>query len=153
MGQISQSLGVGPEFEYDGKTYRLSPWTYRIQGEFERYLEDFAMRTVRRMKPYTTDPEYRELLASVHRDVASGFYNFGGKAASEAMGTLSHLQYLVLLCLKPGYPEVTPELVQKMFETKLEELMQKIGEANNDPNRTGPQVSEQPVLEASGPIQ
>lgn len=138
MSSIAAALGVGPTFDYQGTAYRLSPWTYKIQAEFERYLEDQALRTVKRMRPYCNDVEYRDLLSAVSRDIASGYYNFGGEAVNRAMGTITHLKTLLLLCLKPNHPTISPEIVDGIVQEKLDEVMAKMSEANADPNRTAP---------------
>lgn len=131
---VSSALGVGPQFEYKGKIYRLSPWKYRLQADFESYMKDQAYQAVRAMKPYTTDPEYRELQLAVTRDVASGYYAWGGEAIQMALNALPHAQQLFWSCLKENHPDATIELVQGMFQEKMEEMMRKMSEANADPN-------------------
>lgn len=134
MAEISKSLGLGSVFEHDGKTYNCSPWTFKIQGEFERYLEDFAIQKVRLMKPSLTDEEYKSLVSSVHKDIASGQYSFGGETVSKAIGTLVHFRVLFFLCLRVNHPEVSMAFVDELLKNRLEEMMEKVSEANLDPN-------------------
>lgn len=134
MAEIAKSLGLGSTFEHEGKSYTCSPWTFKIQGEFERYLEDFAIQKVRLMKPNLTDEEYKSLVASVHKDIASGQYSFGGETVAKAIGTLVHFRVLFFFCLRVNHPEVTMQFVDELLKGRLEEMMEKISEANSDPN-------------------
>lgn len=134
MAEISKSLGLGSVFEHEGKTYTCSPWTFRIQGEFERYLEDNAIQKVKLMKPNLTEEEYKSLVASVHKDIASGQYSFGSETVSKAISTLVHFRVLFFLCLRVNHPEVNMQFVDELLKNRLEEMMEKVSEANHDPN-------------------
>lgn len=134
MAEISKSLGLGSVFEHDGKTYTCSPWTFKIQGEFERYLEDNAIQKAKLMKPNLSETEYKNLLAGVHKDIASGQYSFGSETVSKALSTLVHFRVLFFLCLRVNHPEITMQFVDDLLKTRLEEMMEKVTEANLDPN-------------------
>jgi len=138
MTSTAAALGIGTTLDHEGVSYRFSPWTYKIQGEFERHLEDHALKTIKRMKVYCSDGEYRELLASVHRDISSGYYNFGGPAVAQAMTTLHHLVVLVTLCLKPNHPDISAATVEAILKKQMEEVLDKMSAANADPNATSP---------------
>lgn len=134
MAEISKSLGLGSIFEYQGKTYTCSPWTFKIQGEFERYLEEHAIQKVKLMKPSLNEEEYRSLVSSVHKDIASGAYSFGGEAVSKSISTMVHFRVLLLLCLRVNHKEITMTIVDDLVKERLEEMMAKVSEANSDPN-------------------
>jgi len=134
VAEISKSLGLGSVFEHDGKTYTCSPWTFKIQGEFERYLEDNAIQKAKLMKPNLSETEYKNLLAGVHKDIASGQYSFGSETVSKALSTLVHFRVLFFLCLRVNHPEITMQFVDDLLKTRLEEMMEKVTEANLDPN-------------------
>lgn len=134
MAEIARSLGLGSSFEHGGKSYTCAPWTFKIQGEFEKYLEEFAIQKVRQIKPSLTDDEYRNLVTSVHKDIASGQYSFGGELVSKSLGTLVHFRVLFFLCLRVNHPEVNMTFVDELLKTRLEEMMEKVSEANSDPN-------------------
>lgn len=137
MGQISQALGLGSQFEFGGKTYTIAPWGYEIQGLFERYLEAEAVKAARRMAQYLSDEEKRQLLADVNRDIASGVYTFGSDLVSKAIfGSLQHFEQLLYLCLRPNHPDVTPAVVKEIVLAQMEDVWQKMMEANTDPTRT-----------------
>jgi hypothetical protein len=131
MGETADALGLGPTFEFEGTTYTLSPWTYAVQAQFERYLEAQAVAAVKRMD--LPDDERRDLLKDVYRDIAAGSYSFGSELVAQALRSLKHLKHLFLLALKVHHPGVTKDLVERMFERQLEELLQKMTSANADP--------------------
>ena len=141
MAEISKALGLGSTFDFNGKTYTCSPWTYRIQGEFERYLEDHAMKTVNKMRQYLTESEYGELVTKTHKDIAEGYYAFGSEPCMRAMQTLTHFKKVLHICLLPKHPDIDMNTVDELVQNRLEEMMAKVGEANSDPNPNGPEMT------------
>lgn len=135
MGEISRALGQGSEFEFEGRKYVLSPWTFDIQGKFERYLEEQAFRVARRMAATMPQDEADRLLRGVAEDITTGKYTFGQKAWAEATTAIPHLQYLVFLMLQPHQPDVTLDGVKKIFEKDMELIYQKVAEVNADPSK------------------
>ena len=140
MAEISKALGLGSTFEFNGKTYTCSPWTYKIQGEFEKYLEDYAMRTAKKMRQYLTEPEYADLISKTHKDIAEGYYAFGSEPCMRAMQTLTHFKKILHLCLLPKHPDMEMQTVDELVQNRLEEMMAKMGEATADPNQNGPEA-------------
>lgn len=145
MAEISKALGLGSTFEFNNKSYTCSPWTYKIQGEFERYLEDHAMRTAKKMRQYLNEAEYGELISKTHKDIAEGYYAFGSEPCMRSMQTLTHFKKILHLCLLPKHPEIDMNTVEELVQNRLEEMMSKVGEANLDPNQNGPATQEAPV--------
>lgn len=134
MGQISQALALGVQVECGGQVYTVHPWTYRIQGEFERYLEREAAESVRRM-PGLDAKERAELLYRVHQDTVKGLYSFGGELVQQALDAPRHLCHLLWLCLRPSHPDLTPDKVRDLFEAEPAKFLQAVNEANADPTR------------------
>lgn len=145
MAEISKALGLGSSFTHEGKTYTCSPWTYKIQGEFERYLEDHAIRTAKRMRQYLNQEEYSDLIAKTQKDIAEGYYAFGASPCMRAMQTLTHFKKILQLCLIVNHPDIDMEFVDELVQNRLEEMMSKVGEANNDPNQNGPEATQSQV--------
>ena len=134
MGQISKALGIGCQFSYGGQIYKLTSWKYRILGEFEVHLQEQAFRTMRRMRSYLTDEEYKDLVARTRRDVDMGVYSFGSPEVSRALDSRTNFEHLFYLCLRENHPEVTPELVAEMADgLGLEFMAERVSEANTDP--------------------
>jgi len=145
MAEISKALGLGSTFEHQGKSYTCSPWTYKIQGEFERYLEEYAVKAAKRMRQYLTQQEYGDLIAQTQKDIAEGYYAFGNGPCMRAMQTLTHFKKILHLCLSVNHPEIEMETVDELVQNRLEEMMEKVGEANQDPNPNGPEAAQNQV--------
>jgi hypothetical protein len=142
MAEISKALGLGSTFEHNGVKYTCSPWTYKIQGDFEKYLEDTAVKTAKRMRQYLTQTEYAELIAQTQKDIAEGYYAFGSAPCMRAMQTLTHFKKILHICLLPNHPEIEIDTIDDLVQTRLEEMMEKVGEANTDPNPNGPEAAQ-----------
>lgn len=140
MGQIADSLGVGPEFEYKGKTYNLHPLTYEVQGAFERYLEKQAIDTFYRLSSRLGDDDRKSMLASLHRDITNKYYTFGSGGVRQALEASVHLEHLIYLMIKKNHPEVAPELVTEMFkDAELRERIMVLSNSTSvDPNPPAP---------------
>ena len=149
MGKVAAALGQGSTLEHGGKTYTLSPWTYKIQGEFERYLEDHLFQVYKRMSPYMTAEERKEELAKIRKEVTSGEYTFGSDLVARALSSLPHLTHLLYLMLRVNHPEVDKDLAAKIVDGQLEDVMAKMAEANADPS-TG---AEEKTPETTSPPQ
>lgn len=134
MGMVSAALGSPVDLVYDGKTYKLSPWSYDIQSSYERYLEGEAVAALKRLRPYLTEDEYREQLSETRRDVGAGLYTFGSDIVAKAIWAKPHFKHLVWLCLQKNHPEATKDLVSKMVDDQLDEVFAKMNEANADPS-------------------
>lgn len=135
MGEINRALGRGSSIEFKGKTYSLSPWTYGIQGDFEKHMEGEAIKSAKKMRPYLAREEYMELLKEVQRDITCGVYSFGSQTLGKALDSLPHFKVLLLLMLTVSQPDTTMALVDDLVNEKLEEVMQKMTEANADPSK------------------
>lgn len=130
MGQISNVLGLGSELEYKDKKYVLSPWTYLIQGQFERYLEFEAVKALNNMKAFLTEDEYRTELRQLRREITDKEYSFGSDRVAAALANPPHLRQLLFLMLKPNHPEVTLELAAEILVNELEHAYEAITAAN-----------------------
>lgn len=139
MGQIAKALGMGSEIRHNGRTYNVSPWTYKIQGEFERYLEGQAVQAVRRMRPHMNEYEWKEAMTQVQRDITTGVYTFGSEQVAQALQALPHMKHLFYLLLKENHPEVTPELAAEIVDSDTREAMARMAEANADPTSPTPE--------------
>jgi hypothetical protein len=133
MGLVAKALGAGSEFTFRGETYRLSPWSFKIQGDYETYLEEQAVRSIRRFQKIFPKDEYESALQRVLRDVTAGVYTFGSEVVQDSLRSLPHLTHLTWLMLREHHPKVTKSLVEEMYREQLEELMLAVSEANADP--------------------
>lgn len=140
MGQIARSLGTPKTFEFEGKSYKISPWTYDILARFEDYLETDALRNMKKMRPYLTDEEYKDLAHKTRQDLDSDRYTFGGEAIKEQLKSTSHLKVLTLFCLQIEHPQLDLNFFKEVEKEpeKFQELIELMFEANADPNVQDP---------------
>ncbi len=134
MGEISRALGTPVEFTWKEKTYKLNPWKYDIMGEYENYLQEGAMRTLKRMKRFLTEKEYTDLAAQTRKDIDVGTYTFGSEEVAKSFDCPIHFAYLTWLSLKEFQPDVVFTDVRDMVREIGDVLADKTREANSDPN-------------------
>jgi hypothetical protein len=126
MSEAAHALGIGPEIEFRGRKYRLTPWTLEMTALFETWLEARAFDAVERT--YGTVPEdvYRRRLDSVNRLIAAGEFQMGSESTVKMAGSLSGLKYSTYLMLKAANPEVTERLVEDMFAEVQGQVLAKL---------------------------
>ncbi len=145
MGQVSSALGLGSQIDYQGQTYNLSPWTYEIQGQFELYLQEHAMKSAKQLGKYLDPVEAKNLILETKRDIDVGEYSFGGTLLARAVSSVQHLPYLTWLMIRKNHKEVKLELVKQMFKEDFERILDKVNEANSEGADEAPLASEQEV--------
>jgi len=133
MGETARALGRGPELEFEGRTYEVSPLTFELQARFETWMERRAYESVRRHRAGVPDEEYYRLLAAVARDSAAGEYSFGSKASVKAGASLPGIRQLLYLGLSKRHPEVDEDFVDRLLGAKMEEAVAVLARANADP--------------------
>ena len=135
MGIVAASLGIGVEFQYKDKTYRLCPWTYELQGIYERYLEREVTDAAKRMCEQLDRDEGRQLLKDVAKDIGQGLYTFGGDEVQRSLESPKHITKLLHIMLQQDDPSIRYDLVRELVTTSLPEIMEKIASANVDPTK------------------
>jgi hypothetical protein len=141
MGDVSRALGSGSTFVFRGKPYKVSPWNYNIQAEFEQHLEKKAWETYRRAAQHLPKEESDALRRETSQDITAGVYSFGAQVSAKALTAMPHLRHLIWLCIECNHPEVTPMLVDEMLGEAAEGVMQAIDEANADPFGTAAKMT------------
>ena len=135
MGIVAATLGIGVEFQYKDKTYRLCPWTYELQGIYERYLEREVTDAAKRMCEQLDRDDGRQLLKDVAKDIGQGLYTFGGDEVQRSLESPKHITKLLHIMLQQDDPTIKYDLVRDMVTTSLPEIMEKIASANVDPTK------------------
>lgn len=130
MGAVAQALGQGSTLEYAGKSWKLSPWTYEIQGRFEEFLEDQALRRLQRqtaLMPPTEAAEYRK----AHWEMlATRSCSFGSLMLWEALKVRDNIAHLLWLQLQANHPEASVELAREMCDEMPDKVMEAMTAAN-----------------------
>jgi hypothetical protein len=130
MAEAARALGIGPEVEFRGRKYRLTPWTLEMTALFEAWLEQRAWDAVERAKGAVPEDVYQRRLDTVTRLIAAGHFAFGSAAAAEAGRSLPGMKYSTYLQLKAAGGDVTERLVEDLFAEKQAESLAKLGAAN-----------------------
>lgn len=144
MSNVSDALGQGADYGYKGKTYRVSPWAFGVQGDYEVYVRGEAFKKQRESLRWKTQDEANADRQQLDRDIAAGLYSFGGDELARTLRHPQHLAFLFHLMLKKGHPEVTPVLTREMVDSDWNLVMEKINEANGpaDPTKGAPPEEE-----------
>ncbi len=140
MSTVSKSLAKGVLFEYQGVSYTVSPWTYDVQAEYEKYFIAKAYANVRSAKNELGN-EYPEVRDGLRRDIDAGDYEFGKPLVMKSLNSVKNLKHLMFLSLAYGCKDtpsiqVTKDLITEITdkEDKFNELAEAMAEANRDPN-------------------
>jgi len=140
MGAVAKGLAAPVEFEFEGSTWKLSPWTYAVQEAYETHLEGIVFKKLKRQRLNLTATEYDDMLRAATRDIATGVYTFGTELVAESLRSLSNMKMMVLIMLKQGHPTLGMEFVDRVFddEVTFKEIMARMNAANSDPNGQTP---------------
>jgi hypothetical protein len=133
-------FGSGEEIEFEGQVYHLTPFTYDRRGEFESYCKRKARAEVSQLLEEVKEgnarmQEYQEFRDEVNRQIASGYYDAGQPGFTTREGTMDGKTYELWLCFRVKHPKITYETVERLLQTKLQEVLDAEKEANRDPNR------------------
>lgn len=126
MAEAAHALGIGPEVEFRGRKYRLTPWTLEMTALFETWLEGRAFDAVEKTRGTVPEDVYRRRLDSVNRLIAAGEFQMGSEAAAKAAESLPGLKYSTYLMLRAGNPDVTERLVEDMFADARDQVFAKL---------------------------
>jgi hypothetical protein len=127
MSELAPLLGVSVDFEYEGKTYRLSPRTLRVEAAMEVWAETQALDAVERQRHRLGPAAYERLLAIWQRDVAScDVYCYDGEVITRAVSFpgpgLKHLALLQLSYDQGQQHKATAELVDTIFRDRRDDF-------------------------------
>jgi hypothetical protein len=138
MAEAAHALGIGPEIEFRGRKYRLTPWTLEMTALFETWLEGRAFDAVERTRGTVAEDAYRRRLDSVNRLIAAGEFQMGSECAAKAAQSLAGLKYSTHLMLKADNPDVTERLVEDLFADAQAQVLAKLeaAKAPADPPTT-----------------
>ncbi len=144
MGTVAQLTAQPVPFTYKDVEYKLNPWTFEIQGLFERYLEKHIIDSFMRTSHILLAEYIDKTLAAIYRDIGAGVYTFGTETIGKALQAPPHMKYMFWLCLKKNHKEVTLELVYEMAKDSAvwERMVEAMTEANADPNAKAKVTSE-----------
>lgn len=143
MSEIAATLGIGHEFTFEGKTYKIAPRDFEIEGYFEVWLEDQALLKLQRHRERFSPAEYGIQLDGWRHDCAANIYAFGGLVAWKALCSEPGQKYMALMQIQKasgGSKVVIQELIDRIWDDPeaLKEFKAVQERADADPNRPRP---------------
>jgi hypothetical protein len=136
---MAEVLGVGPEFVFQGKTYRIHPRTFEHEALFQQKVKQWALEEIQRFERIMSPLQYKLQNDGWRHDCASRLYEFEMPICQMATVSEPGAKYLAYLALAQGDKTVTPQLVDEVWKdsAKWNELNEKMTGLNN-PNRRSP---------------
>lgn len=122
-------------FDYDGKTYELSPFDIEDYGRYECWLEKNLWEALRRARSqdWINDMEYREYRREAMLILAAQSLSTGTEAYNNSTGTIPGLRQQILLSLRHKHPEADEALVDQIVSNDLAGVVAALAHLN-DPN-------------------
>lgn len=126
MSEIAATLGLGAEWEFRGKKYRISTRTFKHEGYFERWCEQQQLLAIRRhandANPLLalTPAEYQYHMDGWRRDCARHHYRYPNIGCLEMLATVEGSKYMAYLQLSAANPQITEEFVEQVFDAPAE---------------------------------
>jgi hypothetical protein len=130
MSDIVQASGIGGEFQWGGKVWRVAPFGPGIRAELTRFARRTARENVEN-DPDTKPAEKRQNGEELRRDIRSGYYDYGSAGAAGIFSTDAGAAFLILTLLRPAHADITEETVLSMAHEADEAIGQAIKEANH----------------------
>lgn len=140
---MANALGVGHQIEFEGKTYTLAPFSFRLIAHFEQWVKQMAWAEVEEdrilVEQGVISPDvYQARHAEISSLIASKQHRKGGKLFAGMLGTIAGQIRMAYLMLWDNDKSVTPAMVERLFEQRFTELMSRIKDMVEDPNlKTG----------------
>lgn len=142
MAEATKTMAVPATFDFEGRTYTVTPFNYGMVAEFEAWLEKRAWAKVEATRESCSPEEYQRRLDAIARLIATDQFAYGSEAASRAAASHAGQRHMLELQLRPNHPDragyVAGKLYQEGFEKHLAEVRAKIAAGELDPNLRAP---------------
>lgn len=120
MRTISETIGTqakGIVFTAkDGNSHRVKPLNLALMGQFEKWLESRALKSVIQHKE-TLGASFQDAISAVSSDIIAGRYAFGGPDCQRALQSVPGM--IALTCLMLDIDEVRAKY---LIQNEAEEL-------------------------------
>ncbi len=139
MAEASLALGIGGEFDFRGKKYRLKPFGPEMVSLFECWLQARASQRVFSLEGRLDSRAFQRMLDAHTSQVGAGAYGWGGERAGEAAVSVEgqkHILYL-MLSAEPQNEDVTEKLASDMMDEIYARVRAVMAESNG-PNLQAP---------------
>lgn len=117
--EVSQVLGAesaGWPVVASGKTYLLTPPTFKDKSRFESWLKTEAKKAALEDRAILPRDEFAALLACINTQIGSGLYRWGGPIYFESLNKGTGFQELARILLQKHHPGITADEVREALE-------------------------------------
>jgi hypothetical protein len=126
MADTSKVLGLGQQFTFEDKTYKIAAPEYKYLGEFELWLENKALQKIERQHGKIPEDVYRARHDAMIAKVGSGAYERGQPEFQKAMESHEGLQQFMWVLMEPVNPGITRDVVDRLWAAAYEEMMARV---------------------------
>ncbi len=100
MGQLADTLGIGPIFTRNGQEYQVTPIKPYHRGMFEAKLEQWGWEAIERSKAYVSDAVLRVNVSVLQQDIVAQRYSQSSQNYDDASRSRAGVRYLLTLMLR-----------------------------------------------------
>jgi hypothetical protein len=137
-GETLGAAGGGWKVEALGQEWTLLPVTQGTKAEFSAWIRSRVRQSAIEARAECSPDDYRELLAAVNEEIASGTYSWGGLGWSRWLKQRDGAIRLARLLLEGRHRGITDEQVNEIMEANPEGLGAALAEAVRVPNPPRP---------------
>lgn len=145
MGVFAAMTAEPSLYEFEGVSYKVSPWTVEVIAAFERYVEKRAHDAFDRISGRLPAAAAERALSALMQDITAGVYTFGTPFMGKALQAPEHVGHMWFLCLNKMNGSVDKQLAKRMVEADYDGVIAAMNEANQDPNLRAPAAATPPA--------
>lgn len=120
-------LGEPETIIIDGKTFKVEPFTQRIQEAFEKYMQAHLLECVKSAKGKVDAEDYTGMLTEHFTAVAGGRYCFHSPRYQTFVRDINHLAELLWYCFSKHDDEVSKEWVTAWLLDHIDDALELYG--------------------------
>lgn len=138
MSDASKLLGVGNDFEFQGRKFRLRPFTLLDEAVYEAWLEQEAYRAVQRNRSTLDATEYAIAIGAVADHSAAGDYDFLSLICQKSLSAPSGVKKILSMTMEEMLPDgktcgTDDETIDKLYNERMSEAVEFFKQVNTDP--------------------
>ncbi len=100
MGQLADTLGIGPIFTRNGQEYQVTPIKPYHRGMFEAKLEQWGRELIERTKSWVPESSWRTDISVFQQDVIAQRYSQSHQNYRDAMLSYNGIRYILAMLLR-----------------------------------------------------
>lgn len=141
MSETARALGLPGQIDFEGQTLKVQRVTFKVEGYFERWLEDNLSAALERSRAVTSPEVYRERLEASNRQLAARELAWEGDVAPKVGRSAVGFRELSFWCVHDLQPAWTREQHDRLLSdpARCQQLIRIIHQITDpDPNGSAP---------------